>query len=84
MARRDYSEDVLIQAPTAEFLEQELGWTSVMALDEGGFGPDSLLGRHSDREVVLTRELDAALRRLNPGLPEQAYHDALAQVVWRM
>lgn len=81
MARRDYSEDVLIQAPTAKLLEQQLDWTSVMAFDEEDFGPDSLLGRHSDREVVLIRELDAALRRLNPGLPEQAYRDALALVV---
>lgn len=62
MPRSDYSEDVLIQAPTAAFLEQKLGWTSVMAFDEEDFGPNSLLGRHSDREVVLTRELDAALR----------------------
>ncbi len=81
MPRGDYSEDKLIQEPTAAFLAQELGWTSVMAFDEEDFGPDSLLGRNSDREVVLTRELDAALRRLNPSLPEQAYHDALAQVV---
>ena len=81
MPRGDYSEDKLIQEPTAAFLAQELGWTSVMAFDEEDFGPASLLGRNSDREVVLTRELDAALRRLNPGLPEQAYHDALALVV---
>ncbi len=81
MARRDYSEDLLIQAPTAQWLEQQLDWTSVLAFDEEDFGPSSLLGRHSDHEVVLTREVDAALRRLNPGLPEQAYHDALAIVV---
>lgn len=81
MAKKDYSEDLLIQAPTAELLEKELGWQSVFAQDEGGFGPDSLLGRASDAEVVLTREVMAALKRLNPGLPEVAYHDGLAQVV---
>ena len=26
MAKKDYSEDLLIQAPTAEFLDQQLGW----------------------------------------------------------
>ncbi len=43
--------------------------------------PDSLLGRASDAEVVLTREVLAVLRRLNPGLPDEAYRLALAQVV---
>lgn len=81
MARKDYSEDLLIQAPTAELLEKELGWTSVFAQDEEDFGPDSLLGRNDDSEAVLTREVLAALKRLNPGLPEAAYHDALKQVV---
>lgn len=81
MAKKDYSEDLLIQAPTAEFLEKELGWQSVFAQDDEDFGPDGLLGRNSDSEVVLTREVLAALKRLNPGLPEEAYQQALAQVV---
>ncbi len=81
MAKRDYSEDLLIQAPTAEFLEKQLGWDSVFAQDEGGFGPDSLLGRALDSEVVLTGEVLEALQRLNPGLPDAAYQQALAQEV---
>ncbi|HQQ69516.1 MAG TPA: HsdR family type I site-specific deoxyribonuclease, partial [Alicycliphilus sp.] len=81
MAKKDYSEDLLIQAPTAELLEQQLGWHTVFAQDEGGFGPDSLLGRGSDTEVVLAREVLAALQRLNPGLPDDAYSQALAQVL---
>ena len=54
MAKKDYSEDLLIQAPTAELLEQQLGWESVFAQDEGakgGWGPDSLLGRASMRKL---------------------------------
>ena len=81
MAKKDYSEDLLIQAPTAEFLEKEMGWKSVMAWDEEDFGPDSLLGRASDKEGALTREVAAALRRLNPGLPEEAYAQALSEVL---
>jgi type I restriction enzyme R subunit len=81
MAKKDYSEDLLIQAPTAEFLERELGWQSVLAYNDEDFGPDSLLGRQNDAEVVLTREVLAALKRLNPGLPEAAYAQALAMVV---
>lgn len=81
MTRKDYSEDILIQQPTVELLEQELKWDSVMAYDAEDFGADSLLGRQSDKEVVLTREVDAALRRLNPGLPDDVYREALSQVV---
>ena len=81
MTKNDYSEDLLIQEPTAELLEKQLGWTSVFAQDDEDFGPDSLLGRASDREVVLTRDVLAALKRLNPGLPEVAYSEALSQVV---
>jgi len=81
MAKRDYSEDLLIQAPTAELLEKQLGWQTVFAQDEGGFGPDSLLGRANDTEVVLRRDVLAALKRLNKGLPETAYQQALAQVL---
>lgn len=81
MAKKDYSEDLLIQAPTAELLEKQLGWTSLFAQGEEDFGPASLLGRANNSEAVLTREVLAALERLNPGLPDAAYSDALAQVM---
>ncbi len=48
-----YTEDTLVQQTTAEYLEQQLGWESVYAYNKEDFGPDSLLGRASDREVVL-------------------------------
>jgi type I restriction enzyme R subunit len=76
-----YTEDSLVQQTTAEFLEQELGWHSVYAYNNEDFGPDSLLGRASDREVVLTRTLRGKLVELNPGLPEDAYEDAVRQIV---
>lgn len=80
MPRKDYSEDLLIQQPTVELLEEELKWDSVFAYDSEDFGPGSFLGRSSDREVILRRDVEAALRRLNPGLPAEAYDEALAQV----
>lgn len=76
-----YTEDTLVQQTTAEFLKQELGWRSVYAYNNEDFGPDSLLGRASDREVVLTRPLRAKLAELNPGLPAEAYDDAVRQMV---
>jgi type I site-specific restriction-modification system R (restriction) subunit len=80
-AKIHYSEDTLVQQTTAEYLEQELGWVSVYAYNNEYFGPDSLLGRESDREVVLTRTLRCKIEELNPGLPATAYDDAVRQIV---
>ena len=79
-----FNEDTLVQQTTAEYLEQQLGWTSVYAYNNETFGPDSLLGRASDREVVLTRMLRAKLTELNPNLPDVAYDDAVRQIVGTM
>ncbi len=72
-----FTEDVLVQQTTADFLKDELGWESVYAFNREDFGPESLLGRDSDREVVLRRPLREALERLNPDLPPSAYEDAV-------
>lgn len=76
-----YSESTLVQQTTAEYLEQQLGWESVYAYNTEDFGPDSLLGRTSDREVVLTRVLREKLAELNPNLPDAAYDDAVRQII---
>ena len=75
------TEDSLVQKTTADFLEKELGWDSVYAYNTEDFGPDSLLGRSSDREVVLARDLRAALVRLNPELPAEAYDAGVRELV---
>jgi type I restriction enzyme R subunit len=80
MSPAAYSEDSLVQQTTAEYLEQQLGWESVYAFNQEDFGPDSLLGRGSDREVVLTRPLRERLEALNSGLPNAAYDDAVRQI----
>jgi len=77
MPRHDYSEDRLVQEPAAAFFAERLGWRSVFAFDAEDYGPASLLGRKDRSEVVLTRELTAALQRLNPKLPEEALTAAL-------
>jgi len=76
-----YSEDTLVQLTTAEYLERHLGWESVYAYNTETFGPTGTLGRASDREVVLGRYLRQKLGELNPGLPQEAYDDALRQIV---
>ena len=75
------NEDTLVQQTTADYLKDKLGWDSAYAYNQETFGPDGLLGRNSDREVVLTRYLKQALKKFNPHLPETAYAEAVRQVV---
>ena len=72
-----HSEDRLVQAVFAEHLQQALGWDTVYGWNHETFGPDGTLGRASEREVVLVRDLRAALERLNPGLPPAAITQAV-------
>lgn len=71
------SEDRLVQATFAAHLKEELGWETVYAWNDETFGPGGTLGRASTSEAVLTRDLRAALQRLNPELPPLAIDDAL-------
>jgi len=74
------NEDTLVQATTADYLEEQLGWESIYAYNNETYGKEGTLGRVSDKEVVLTRYLGEALVKFNPGLPEAAYQDALRQI----
>ena len=71
------SEDRLVQETFAEHLEGELGWESIYAWNRETLGPSGTLGRTHTREAVLTRDLRAALIRLNPDLPGTAIKDAV-------
>ncbi|MBA7569273.1 hypothetical protein ES708_11012 [subsurface metagenome] len=75
------NENTLVQQTTADYLKDKLGWDSVQAYNQETFGADGLLGRNSDREVVLTRYLREAIKKFNPKLPETAYDEAIHQVV---
>ncbi len=74
------SEDRLVQETFAKHLEQKLGWESVYAWNQETFGPDGTLGRAGTKEAVLTRDLRAALERLNPDLPASAIEDAVRKM----
>lgn len=77
---KDYSEDLLIQKSTAELLEKELGWHSMYAYDSEVLGEQGTLGRKSQREVVLTRHLRLALKRLNPWMNEKQMTEAVERM----
>jgi len=71
------SEDRLVQATFAAHLERDLGWENVYAWNQETFGPGGTLGRADTRDVVLTRDLRAAMARLNPELPATALAEAV-------
>ena len=76
-----YTEDNLVQQTTADYLQNELGWESVYAYNNETFGPDGMLGRADENEVVLTRYLRKALETYNPDLPSEAYENAIREII---
>ena len=81
---KDYSEDQLIQKSTAEFLEKELGWKSVYAFDQETLGANGTLGRTNYHEVLLTRHLGQALKRLNPWLTDKQLQECIERLTEHM
>ncbi len=49
-------------------------------MEKETFGDDGLLGRANKSEVILKRHLRAALKKLNPNLPDVAYTHAIEQI----
>ncbi|HEY0872119.1 MAG TPA: type I restriction endonuclease [Vicinamibacterales bacterium] len=74
------SEDRLVQRTFAEHLERVLGWDSIYADNSETFGPNGTLGCSSERDVVLVRDLAAAIDRLNPDLPASAREQAVEKL----
>lgn len=62
------SEDRLVQKTFADHLYDVLGWESIYAFNDETFGPAGTLGRASEREVILVRDLRAARDLLLPRL----------------
>src|SRR2546422_189297 len=74
------NEDRLVQQTFADHLRDQLGWESVYAYNTETFGPQGTFGRASERDVVLVRDLQASLERLNPDLPESARQQAVEKL----
>src|ERR1700722_12912906 len=74
------SEDRLVQKKFANHLRDVQGWESVYAWNDETFGPEGTLGRTDTRDVVLTRDLRAALIRLNPELPATAIEEVIQKL----
>lgn len=74
------SEDRLVQQTFADFLHDELAWDSIYAYNTETFGANGTLGRQSERDVVLTRDLREAIRKLNKDLPEKVVDDVVTKL----
>jgi len=75
------SEDRLVQATFADHLEKVLGWGSVYAYNNETFGLQGTLGRASEREVALVRDLRVVLKKLNTDVPESALEQAMQKLI---
>src|SRR5664279_3368239 len=73
---REYSEDNLIEQTAIDLFFNQLGWDTLLAYNNEGFGEDSTLGRLNKKEVVLKKIVLAKLKQFNPGLPDAAYKQA--------
>ena len=74
-----YGELALVEMPAIDLLTS-LGW-SFKNLYTEAFGELGSEGRESESQVILTRRLRTALEALNPGLPADAYAQAIEQLV---
>ena len=75
------AEDALEQETIKLFAS--LGWTTANCRSEvfaPKGAPPSTLGRDTTAEVVLQPRLQAAIRRLNPGIPPLAFQSALNEL----
>lgn len=73
----EYSENTLVQESAGELLHDELGWDVIFAYNQETLGENGTLGRKSYNEVLLTRYLVKALRRLNDWMSDAQIAEAL-------
>ena len=74
------NEDRLVQQTFADHLRDRLDWETCYAYNTETFGLNGTLGRQSERDVVLVRDLRTALERLNPDIPAEAREQAIEKL----
>jgi type I restriction enzyme, R subunit len=74
------NEDRLVQKTFADYLHDTLGWESIFAWNDETFGPGGHLGRDSERDAILRRDLREGLARLNPDLPDSAREESFQKL----
>ena len=72
----DYSENILVQESTGNFLHDELGWDVKYAYNTEVLGDSGTFGRKSYNEILLTRYFRKSLKHLNPWITESQIDEA--------
>jgi len=73
----EYSENKLVQDSAGNLLQNELQWDVKYAFNQEILGEDGTLGRKSYREILLTRYVKEALKRLNAWITPVQIDEAL-------
>ena len=76
----DYSENVLVQGAAGDLLCDELGWDVQFAYNTEVLGEQGTFGRKSYNDILLTRYLYSALKKLNPWLTDAQCLDVEKQL----
>ena len=80
----DYSENILVQESAGNLLQNELGWEVVYAYNQEVLGENGTLGRKDYKEILLTRDIRAALRKFNPWITPAQIDEAIAALRQRL
>ena len=80
----DYSENILVQEAAGNLLHDELGWDVVYAYNKEVLGENGTLGRTSYKEILLKRDLRAALRKFNPWITPAQISEAIGTLEQRL
>ena len=80
----DYTENILVQESAGKLLHDELGWEVVVAYNQEKLGENGTLGRKNYREILLERDIRAALKNLNPWITSDQIEDAIRTLRQRL
>ena len=80
----DYSENILVQESAGNLLHDKLGWDIKFAYNSEILGENGTFGRKSYKEILLTRYLKEALKKLNPWINEAQIIEALRNLESRL
>ena len=80
----DYSENILVQEAAGNLLHNELGWDVVYAYNREVLGENGTLGRKDYKEILLKRDLRAALQKSNPWITPAQITEAIGTLEQRL
>ena len=80
----DYSENILVQEAAGNLLHDELGWDVVYAYNREVLGENGTLGRKDYKEILLKRDLRAALQKFNPWITPAQITEAIGTLQQRL